>query len=292
LQKQWIAGGCAALVLLAAALGMQQMRISDLNGRMGSLETQLRENDEAVSNRIDRLEKPASLVSSYSESLAGLDLQKRTAQIEVIITTDQDIRKGSPKIVVNGNGDAGKFNWLEDLFSSNTDGSRYSAKFDLPLDASQMELLLSAGDVSETLQTCSSISDLLPVQLVFCNGDAIFNSDRQILYQTEWGADLSDLKVVLAAFRIYKNGTLIEDSPCRLELYEDASGKILRCWDAADGHATPCKAGDELEMRFVCTDEYGIQYEFTVKRWQIRATNAVVQWPLTVLPTLTWPEEN
>lgn len=297
LQKRWIAGGlCAALVLLAAALGMQQMRMNNLNEQIDSLKTELQEDHASFSNRIDDLERePAKLVSSYSESFAGLNLQERTVQIKVTIATDQDIQKGNPKIVVNGNGDAGKFDWLEAPLSSNTDGSKYSAQFDLPMDASQMELLLSAGGISEMLQTCLSISDLLPVQLLLCNGDTHYSTDAgdRILYQTEWGTELSDPNVVSSAFRIYKNGKLTEESPCELGSwsYEDANG-IAQYWDPADGHATPCKVGDELEMRFVCTDEYGIQYEFPVKRWLITDTNAVVRWPLTTLPTLTWPEKD
>jgi len=290
LQKRWIAGGlCAALVLLAAALGMQQMRMNNLNEQIDSLKTELQEDHDSFSNRIDDLERePSKLVSSYSESFAGLNLQERTVQIKVTIATDQDIQKGNPKIVVNGNGDAGKFDWLEETLTSNTDGSKYSAKFDLPMDASQMELLLSAGGVSETLQTCSSISDLLPVHLLLCNGDTIYNADRRIFYQTEWVAELSDPNVASSAFRIYKNGRLTEESPCELESHNG----IAQYWDAADGHATPCKAGDELEMRFSCTDEYGIQYEFPVKRWLITDTKAAVHWPLTTVPTLTWPEKD
>lgn len=294
LHKRWIAGGlCAALVLFAAALGVQQKEINDFKKRTDNLETQLRNTGDSLNDRIDNLENnPANLVSSCSVSFAGMDLKERAVQIKVTITTDQDIQNECPEILVSGIGDVGKFSWPEPPLSYNSaEDNSYSVKLELPMDASNMELLFSAGGVSETLQTFSSVSDLLPVQLESCNGDTVYNSDRQVFYQTEWCAELSDLNVASAAFRIYKNGKLQGESPCNLEPYEDSNGKTLRCWDPADGHGTPCKTGDELEMRIFCTDEYGIQYEFPVRRWQITDTKAAALWPLTNLPTLTWPED-
>lgn len=243
---------------------------------------------------MDQLESdPDSLVSSYSESFAGVDMQERAVQIKVTITTAQNIREKDPEILVNGLGDAGKFSWPEPPLSySSAEDNSYSVKLTLPMDASNMELLFSAGGVSETLQTFSSISELLPVQLGYCDGDTIYNADRKVFYQTEWCAEVSDLNLASAAFHIYKNGKLEEESPCELEPYADSNGKTLRCWDAADGHGTPCKTGDELEMRFFCTDEYGIQYKFPVRCWEITDTKAAALWPLTNLPTLIWPDEN
>lgn len=285
---------CAVLVLFSAALGMQQMRMNEMNKRIGSLETQLRDTGDSLNDRMDHLEsEPASLVSSYSESFAGVDLQERAVQIKVTITTAQNIQEEDPEILVSGIGDDGKFIWPEPPLSlGSAEDNSYSVKLTLPMDASNMELLFSAGGVSETLQTFSSISELLPVQLGYCDGDTIYNADRKVFYQTEWCAEVSDLNLASAAFHIYKNGKLEEESPCELEPYADSNGKTLRCWDAADGHGTPCKTGDELEMRFFCTDEYGIQYEFPVRRWQITDTKAACHWPLTNLPTLTWPKEN
>ncbi|BAK99662.1 hypothetical protein OBV_24640 [Oscillibacter valericigenes Sjm18-20] len=96
--------------------------------------------------------------------------------------------------------------------------------------------------------------------------------------------------MVSAAFRFYKNGELQKESPCDLELYEDANGKTLDCWDAAEGHETSCKTCDKLETHFFCTDKYGIQYEFPVKSWEITDVDATVLWPQTMLPTVIWPE--
>jgi len=257
LHKRWIAGGlCVVLVLLAAALGVQQMRMNGLNKRIGSLETQLRNTGDSLNGRMDHLESgPESLISSYSESFAGVDLQERAVQIKVTITTAQNIQEKDPEILVNGNGDAGKFSWPEPPLSYNSaEDNSYSVKLELPMDASNMELLFSAGGVSEMLQTFSSISELLPVQLGYCNGDTIYNANKRIFYQTEWCAELSDPNVASAAFRIYKNGKLQEESLCELAQHEDSNG-MSEYWDAADGHGTPCKAGDELEMRFFCTDE-------------------------------------
>ena len=194
---------------------------SDMNGlnkRIGSLETQLRNTGDSLNGRMDHLESgPESLISSYSESFAGVDLQERAVQIKVTITTAQNIQEKDPEILVNGNGDAGKFSWPEPPLSYNSaEDNSYSVKLELPMDASNMELLFSAGGVSEMLQTFSSISELLPVQLGYCNGDTIYNANKRIFYQTEWCAELSDPNVASAAFRIYKNGKLQEESLCEL----------------------------------------------------------------------------
>lgn len=291
MQKQWLTAGlCAALVLLAAALGVQQRRINRFSEQLSSLETELRQEDTQLDNRIKSLEKDGkSLVLSYSAELAGIDLQKKTVQIRVAITTSQSIQN-DPSVAVKGSDEPGSYGWPERSLSSGPDGVHYSATLELPMDASDMEVLLCVNRASEVLQSCSSIADLLPAQLISCGGDVLYNAERQMFYQTEWSADLSDLKVGSAAFHIYKNGKLMKESPCNLGSREDADGKVLSCQDAAAGHETPAKPGDELEMRFFCTDEYGIGYEYTVGRWQITETAAAAHWPQQMRPTLTWPD--
>lgn len=80
--------GLCVLVLAVTAVGLQQAQISSQQTQINELETQLQDSDNMLNSRMDQLESdPDSLVSSYSESFAGVDMQERAVQIKVTITT-------------------------------------------------------------------------------------------------------------------------------------------------------------------------------------------------------------
>ncbi|MEA4941221.1 hypothetical protein SDC9_103711 [bioreactor metagenome] len=296
LQKGWFAAVlCVALVLLASALGVLAARMNGLQEQLSESDARLGEACEQLDGRIDGLEQTEKEpVLSYSAELGGMDLQRRRVTIHVALTTDRDIREEHPWLVVNGFGPAGKFDWTDMPFSSGPDGTGYSADFELPMDAAALELVLRTDGGERVLQTCSSVADLLPGRLLNCMGEVLYNAERGQFYQAEWSAELPTPDADEAAFRLYKNGKLLAETPCKPALPRDAGGggsQTFLYWDTADGQGRPVEPGDEMELHFSCADEYGVGYEYPVGRWQITDTYAVASWPQAASPTLTWPKK-
>lgn len=293
IEKRWAAGGlCAVFALMIAVIGYQQVQMNSMGKQVSDIGEQLQSTRDELKNQIDNVASSGkSPVLSYSAEFVGMNLHQKTAQICVEVTLDCGVQYDDVWIEVNGCDNGGKFPWYtEPLTLRSSEDSSYSANLNLPMDTAGLELVVNTGSKSEVLQTCASIADLLPVQILDCSGNALYNADQRMFYETEGGADLSDPNVVSSAFQFYKNGKKIEESACSLKSYTDGNGAQLRCWDLAENHAIPCRTGDEFEMHFVCTDEYGIQYDYTAERWVITDTTAAARWPQTAVPTITWPE--
>ncbi len=296
LQKEWFAAVlCVALILLSAGIVVQQSRLDSLGERLGALEARLEETQTGLDTRIKELEREEeNPVLSYSAELKRMDLEKRQVKFHVALTTGRDIQEENPELVVNGFGPAGKFDWTDMPFSSGPDGTGYSADFELPMDAAALELVLRTDGGERVLQTCSSVADLLPGRLLNCMGEVLYNAERGQFYQAEWSAELPTPDADEAAFRLYKNGKLLAETPCKPALPRDAGGggsQTFLYWDTADGQGRPVEPGDEMELHFSCADEYGVGYEYPVGRWQITDTYAVASWPQAASPTLTWPKK-
>lgn len=295
LQKEWFAAVlCVALILLFAGIVVQQSRLDSLGERLGALEARLEETQTGLDTRIKELEREEeNPVLSYSAELKRMDLEKRQVKFHVALTTGRDIQEENPELVVNGFGPAGKFDWTDMPFSSGPDGTGYSADFELPMDAAALELVLRTDGGERVLQTCSSVADLLPGRLLNCMGEVLYNAERGQFYQAEWSAELPTPDADEAAFRLYKNGKLLAETPCKPALPRDAGGgsQTFLYWDTADGQGRPVEPGDEMELHFSCADEYGVGYEYPVGRWQITDTYAVAFWPQAASPTLTWPKK-
>lgn len=291
--NRWAAAGlCAVFALMIAVIGYQQTQINSMEKQAADMGEQLQSTRTELKNQIDNVASSGkSPVLSYSTEFVGMNLHQKTALICVKVTLDHAVQNEDVWLEVNGCDNGGRFPWsTESLTLLSSEDRSYSVNFDLPMDVAGLELVLHTGSKSEVLQTCASIADLLPVQILNCSGDALYNEDQRMFYETEGGADLSDPNVVSSAFQFYKNGKKVEESAGRLEPYTDGNGVQLRCWDLAEGHAIPCRTGDEFEMHLVCTDEYGIQYDYTAERWVMTDTSAAVLWPQTAAPTITWPE--
>lgn len=296
LQKGWFAAVlCVALILLSTGIVVQQSRLDSLGERLGALEARLEETQTGLDTRIKELEREEeNPVLSYSAELKRMDLEKRQVKFHVALTTGRDIQEENPELVVNGFGPAGKFDWTDMPFSSGPDGTGYSADFELPMDAAALELVLRTDGGERVLQTCSSVADLLPGRLLNCMGEVLYNAERGQFYQAEWSAELPTPDADEAAFRLYKNGKLLAETPCKPALPRDAGGggsQTFLYWDTADGQGRPVEPGDEMELHFSCADEYGVGYEYPVGRWQITDTYAVASWPQAASPTLTWPKK-
>lgn len=291
--EKWIIGGlCTVLALMMVAGGFQLMRTDYLSKQLDSMQKQIQSSQSEIRDRIDCLENDQKpMVASYSAQMTRIDKHWKTVQFDITVMLRESADPRNFWVEIRGTDKSEKPTWYNPSFpETDQTASEYHGCFELPMDATAFELVAHVDDKSEVLQTCTSIADLLPVQMVNCGGSVIFNAERQMYYQTEWSAVLSDPNIVQPSFQIYKNGEMLEDSPGKSEMYDDGNGAKLTCWDGVDGHEAPCKTGDEFEMRFRCTDEFGIQYDFPAEHRVITDTDAALLWPETAAPTIAWPK--
>ena len=88
------------------------------------------------------------------------------------------------------------------------------------------------------------------------------------------------LILMLPTVRPKPNESLGQITLCR-PLNEDGLGQTIPV------NAQP---GDTLRLTFVCQDQFGLEYEFTMDCWQVLKDDAVeVHLDGDRLPILTWP---
>lgn len=95
-----------------------------------------------------------------------------------------------------------------------------------------------------------------------------------------------------------------EDGSCAVELRVYRKGTMAQAvvgeWDAKSGlyHTKPlelpCELGDDLRLSIACRGDDGLEYEFTVGRWEITTSGDVRETPdleQDFTPSLTWPQD-
>ncbi len=141
---------------------------------------------------------------------------------------------------------------------------------------------------SQVLGTCQSMDLLLPVRLVENNGEMGYNlSGDGRLYLVHYVVTLAEeMTAEEPVFRLLKNGsTVLEASAERLEGSYSGYPHLEKLG------GLPCEEGDQVELCFACRDQYGLSYEFILRKWEIVSfRDAVEQWPEGDGVTVTWPE--
>lgn len=77
------------------------------------------------------------------------------------------------------------------------------------------------------------------------------------------------VKILNPEFRVYRNGELTQTISAIADPY--SSGDYLSYTpNTPDNHWTlPCDVGDVIIMRFCCTDEFGLGYDFFIYDWVV-----------------------
>lgn len=158
-------------------------------------------------------------------------------------------------------------------------GGALGGEFTLPLEVGGgIEITQSNGTV---LFCRDSLTDMLPVQLA-AYPDLLVAEGRADL--RECRIELTDpqggwAEVTEAAFRVDWNGEAI---------FERACGTILRGPVELETWTHPFAKGDALECHFLCTDRYGLRYDFILCKMPV---GELVDNQERYRPVLIWPEE-
>ena len=164
----------------------------------------------------------------------------------------------------------------------------YTGTVTLPLDLDMgLELRLADDTV---LYSSETIAPLLPLRVRSGGSGFHYSYELRQLSLLDFWVELvlpsgEETEAAGGAFRLYRNGTLlhtIRETADRPML--DVDGTVQ------DGVAIPCAPGDRVRLTYVCTDAFGLRYEFPLYEQEAMRWDDLEECPLSRTPTLTWPE--
>lgn len=183
-------------------------------------------------------------------------------------------------------GEAYRSAWSLCYLQRQADGT-YAGSVTFPVDL-DMDIELRLED--DTVLYSGPVTALLPVQLKSGGASWHYNSTLEKFYLLDCVPVLTDpqgreTQVTGGVCRVYRNGEpVVEDQYFR----EPAEGG--EDGDTEEGFIVPCAPGDHIRLCCVCTDEFGLRYEFPMGEWAAQRWDDAVACPLSSLPAVTWPE--
>lgn len=220
----------------------------------------------------------------------GVDTTTRSLLLDITVTPQN--REKTPSIIAKIGADT-----VGAPLTETADGV-FTASLKLPLEPMNDFQLYLTGEtagqplVQEPLGRWNHITELLSVRL-----------QKYCLTEPHFEAETHPTGVLTTqAEEIHLEGA--EDGNCAVELRVYRDGTMVQAvsgeWDAKSGLyyteplELPCELGDDLRLGIACRGEDGLEYEFTVGRWEITTSGNVREKPdleQDLTPNLTWPQE-
>ncbi len=277
--RNWMAPVSLALcALLLAAGAAQALRLRELEAETAELRRQAETFRQETAERLEALERrPARIWPERSR----VDAVARTLSLRflaVLPETEETVwvrvRQGEGGLEPPG----------EMALFRRADGV-YWGETTLPLEP-EGGVEISGAD-GTVLYTCETLTALLPVRLRVVTLDLLLNRLEARAYQRECRVELTDLagewaEVSQAEYRVYRNGAPVLSGRCALP---SAGPAELPLWEV------PLEETDTLSYHFLCTDRYGLRYDFTLDDWDWGPDGALVR-SQPAAPVLVWPEQD
>lgn len=270
---------CLALLVLLLWQNLQMREeINHLNREIHQLRTSVEEEIRSISYQLrQELEDSQRIIAEYGLQPKGISKDDHTllADVSVILKewyTDTQLtlltqighRQTELPMEADKNG-------------------RFTAEIAIPLEESceiGLAVQISGGGMTkqETAGNWSELSMLLPLQ----NGgggwtgpayqDGTMSSSFTISIR---GRDGLPGAIENPRFQIYRNGELVQTIPAVVDPNSYSSDSIVYTVDSP-GHRwqLDCNAGDAVDIRFLCEDEYGLGYDFLFGNWLAEEGNS------------------
>lgn len=270
----WVLALCA--VILTAVI-WQSAELTRLRAEMEDRQLTFEKRTDDLQKSLETPETICSVTTS------SVDVKKQAITLNVTVTIPNCVSDdlGADIYGVRGNTVLNQFY----LYLGRGEDGSYTGSVTLPLDP---EVGLELKRDQKLLYRCDSMAELLPVQMTQASGSTSYDQELGLIYQAEWDVELTDpqgeaAEVTNTEYRIYQNDKLVFSGPCYIP--EPREGEKMM-----EGWGLPCKAGDIVDLRYACTDKFGLSYEFPLRSWRITASKAQERWPSSFVPVLTWPE--
>ena len=301
--KKWLYGVPLALcaVLLAAVL-WQNQKFDALNAEVSSLTAALEQQAREASDLREQMETlrrslpEGPALADWSVTPVSVDPAHRelTVRVSVAPAEGRDIRVDRA-IAHRPDADPAENQQWPGAYSFDelTDGT-VCGELTLPYaEESPVALTVVYYEGLERhtqeIARYDSMDALLPVRLAENWGEMGYNmSGDGRLYLVHQSVALADgAAVEEPVYRLVKNGAVAVEAPAE-PMQEPGTYSGYPHLEEFGG--LPCTAGDRVELRFACTDQYGLHYEFTLHTWDILSSwQTAERWPEGGV-RVTWPE--
>lgn len=286
------------LAVLVLVLAVQAVAIGALWGQMDGLRTELADTREGAADLEERLEAADAALRELQAARAQqspsarfenpvVNTQSRMLTVDIVAQVP-DVHAPSLDIGFCHVGEPYSMAWKLDALSPHADGVTYTGTVTFPLDLDMgLELRLADDTV---LYSSETIAPLLPLQVRSGGSSFHYSYELRQLSLLDFWVELvspsgEETEAAGGAFRLYRNGTLIHT------IRETADRPMLDVdGTVQDGVAIPCAPGDRVRLTYVCTDGFGLRYEFPLYEQEAMGWDDLEECPLSRTPTLTWPE--
>ena len=295
MRKDWIAAVSLALNVVLLVLVISQ------GNRLGKLEGEVRDSSAAMESELMRMQN--AIVSSVADTLeemeqpiadlsiepTGLDAADRVLTADVVL----QLREWEPGAAVELTVSTPSGEDTQTRAADENGICRIPVR--IPAEGTGEIRMAAAVTVSGTIARqdlgWKSAEMLLPVQ---CDGGGCEYSFDKKNGKTALGScdvylnglDGEPAEARDPVFRLLCNGETVQEQPGQ-PVWED---DILR-YSCGDWQPHPGQAGDQLEITFTCTDDFGLSYTFAVFSYQVAEDGSLWDTAGTSdFLTLTWPE--
>lgn len=297
--KNWTQKLTLALnVVLVLLLLWQGARLEELQRSMTDWDNEMLRRFQDLQNQVanvsDSLKEQGTPIESWTLEPTGLDSESRTLTADVVV----QLRQWSPDSVVDLTITSSGKTERAALSVDETGVCRGEIAIPTARGEIRLETAVTSGGVTvrEDLGGWEGIYMLLPLQLsgssvsgpTYQEGTLSSNFDLVL-------ANESGTTVVDPVFRIYRNGSLeqeVEAEPSQTMSTGSSDDQVYAPALPDQTMQLDCAPGDRIEVRFSCTDGYGLGYDFAYLSWAILEDGSVADQEITdwMMPLLTWPE--
>lgn len=228
---------------------------------------------------------------------AGIDKENRSLLADLSVTLREWSADTQVTMCVTLNGSVTK------VSMEHTAAGVYAGELSLPVSENgdvELAVQIENGEstIREELAHHRSVSDLLPISggATGSSWEEYEDGALKLYYYSflPYDGDSNVVPVLEPTFRVYRNGELVlERNAVANEDYEDGNEGMSGEWFFNDSEenvptSIPCREGDEVWLKFSCTDSYGIRYEFPVNGDRIENGKVVELNTGVINPILTW----
>lgn len=281
------------LLLLWQGARLHELRVTTVD-HCNELSRQLQDLQNRVADVRNSLREQGMLIENWTVEPTGLDLESRTLTADVVVQLKQWSADSTVDLAMTCGGEMER----AALSVDETGVCRGEIAIPTAQGEIRLETAVTSGGVTvrEDLGSWEGIYMLLPLQVsggsvsgpTYQGG--VLSSNFDLVLTNENGMEVLD-----PVFRIYRNGVLeqeVEAEPSQA-MSTGSSDKLVYAPALPDQTMRlQCDPGDQIEIRFACTDGYGLGYDFAYLSWAILEDGSVADQEITdwMMPLLTWPE--
>ena len=304
MKRNWIA--LASLVLdlvLVALLLWQGSRLDTLEQSLWNVQDNLMDRQDQVMDEMGALRQDVQegerLIADCALEPAGLDPETRSVLLNASVTLKEWSADTTAALLLELDGQT-----TEAPLTYAGNGV-FTGEAAVPVEENgslTATLLADTGGVTSREQAdyIYQLSELLPIA-DWATGTNYLSWEEETLQLQSghmflaYDRENNNIPVQQPAFRLYRNNAVIFEEAA---VESSMSSDYPHCYYLREvnedglGQTIPVNAqpGDTLRLTFVCQDQFGLAYEFTMDCWQVLKDDAVkVHLDGDRLPILTWP---